>query len=186
MTLIDNGGLTVEDLEALNPDSGPGDGRRYELLGGSIVVNAAPSPRHQRALSILNELVKQGCPPGHWVLFAPVDLDLPGGQRVEPDLVVVPHRSVGDKRLSLPVLLVVELVSSSTAVWDQVAKRDAYEAAGIDHYWMVDTRGGRERFTTLALRDGRYETVVDRTDRAEVEAPVAVSVPLAELFAPPG
>ena len=32
---------------------------------------------------------------------APMDLDLVGEQRVEPDLMIVPHTSVGDKRLSL-------------------------------------------------------------------------------------
>ena len=82
MSLTETEGLTIEDLEAM-----PDDGRRYELLGGSIVVNAAPRPRHQVALAALFELVRSACPAGHVALFAPVDLDLPGGQRVEPDLV---------------------------------------------------------------------------------------------------
>lgn len=173
-------GLTIEDLEAM-----PDDGRRYELLGGSIVVNAAPTPRHQWASGVLYRLLVAGCPVGHRVYYAPVDLDLPGGQRVEPDLVVVPHASIGADRLSLPVLLVVELVSPSTAVWDRVAKRQAYAAAGIEHYWLVDTRIGQERFTALQLGSDGYDEVVDDAARVETDSPVPVSVALRDLFEPP-
>jgi Uma2 family endonuclease len=177
MTLSDVEGLIIEDLEAM-----PEDGRRYELLGGSIVVNAAPAPRHQLASGVLFGLLRQACPGGHVVLYAPVDLDLPGGQRVEPDLIVAPASSVGEARLSLPVLLVVELISPTTVVWDTVAKRQAYAEAGIEHYWMVDTREGRARFTALALVDGSYDTVADDTEQIEIDVPVPVSTPLVRLF----
>lgn len=182
MSLATTEGLTIADLEAM-----PDDGHRYELLGGSIVVNAAPAPRHQRASGVLNDLLRRSCPSGHEVFYAPVDLDLPGGQRVEPDLVVAPHGSVGEARLSLPVLLVVELVSPSTAVWDTVAKRAAYAEAGIQHYWLVDTRTGQERFTALSLPSGagEYEVVAESDEVIEVLEPVSVSVPLEALFEPP-
>jgi Uma2 family endonuclease len=180
MSLTRTEGLTIEDLEAM-----PDDGHRYELLGGSIVVNAAPRPRHQWASAVLNDLLRAGCPSGHRVYYAPVALDLPGEQRVEPDLVVVPHESIGDERLSLPVLLVVELVSPSTATLDTVAKREAYAAAGIEHYWLVDTRADLERFTALRLGDGGYSTVAESADRIEVDEPISVSVALETLFEPP-
>jgi Uma2 family endonuclease len=175
-------GLTLADLEAM-----PDNGHRYELLGGSIVVNAAPAPRHQRASGVLYRLLVGACPPGHEVFYAPVDLDLPGGQRVEPDLVIAPIASVGDARLSLPVLLVVELVSPSTAVWDTVAKRAAYAEAGIANYWMVDTRKGQERFTALSLPSGAREYVVaaERAEEIDAQEPVSISVPLSALFEPP-
>ena len=182
MSLTTAEGLTIADLEAM-----PEDGHRYELLGGSIVVNAAPAPRHQRASGALNDLLRRACPPGHEVFYAPVDLDLVGEQRVEPDLVVAPSGSVGEKRLSLPVLLVVELVSASTAVWDTVSKRAAYAASGIEHYWLIDTRKGQERFTALSLPSGahEYEVVAEDDTVIDVDAPVAVSVALAALFEPP-
>ena len=144
-------------------------------------------PRHQVASGVVNDLLRRACPPDHQVLYAPVDLDLPGGQRVEPDLVVVPRSSIGEQRLSLPVLLVVELVSPSTAVWDTVAKRAAYAEAGIEHYWLVDTRKGQERFTALSLPSGagEYEVVAESDEEIDVHDPVAVSVPLTALFEPP-
>ncbi len=57
MTLIHTEGLTIEDLEVM-----PDDGRRYELVGGTIVVHAAPRPRHQWALSVLRR--EGGLPAG--------------------------------------------------------------------------------------------------------------------------
>lgn len=178
MALTHHHGLTIEDLEAM-----PDDGRRYELIGGSIVVHASPVPRHQVASSALYELLRAGCPDRHRVFYAPMDLDLVGEQRVEPDLLVVPHSSIGEKRITLPVLLVVELVSPSTALWDQVAKRQAYEESGIPHYWLVDTRKESPRFTALRLDDaGAYETVADSVERIEVDAPIAIDTSLASLF----
>lgn len=181
MSLTTTEGLTIADLEAM-----PDDGHRYELLGGSIVVNAAPAPRHQRASGALNDLLRRTCPSGHEVFYAPVDLDLHGGQRVEPDLVVAPSASVGDQRLSLPVLLVVELVSPSTALWDTVAKRAAYAESGIAHYWLVDTRKGQERFTALSLPSGarEYQVVAESEEEIDVHDPITVRVPLAALFEP--
>lgn len=181
MSLTDTGGLTIQDLEAM-----PDDGRRYELLRGTIVVNAAPAPRHQRASGTLYVLLRAVSPPDHEVFAAPIDLDLVGEQRVEPDLVVAASASVGEQRLSLPVLLVVELISPSTAAWDTVAKRDAYAESGIPHYWLVDTRPGRERFTALRLPDGgtEYEVVAESDSMIDMTDPITVSVPLADLFTP--
>lgn len=182
MAMIDAEGLTIADLEAM-----PDDGRRYELLGGSIVVNAAPAPRHQRASFRLQQLLAAGLPPGHELFAAPIDLDLVGEQRVEPDLVVVPHASVGDKRLSLPALLVVELISPSTAHWDSIAKRQAYAESGIEHYWLLDTRDGHMRFTALHLRSGdaEYAETFTSAERIDVEVPIAVHTDLSDLFRPP-
>jgi Uma2 family endonuclease len=63
----------------------------------------------------------------------------------------------------------------------------AYAAAGIEHYWLVDTRTGHERFTALKLPAGasEYQAVAESEDEIDVDDPVAVSVPLAELFEPP-
>lgn len=185
MSLTETEGCTIADLERLVDLAGD-DGHRYELIGGSIVVNPAPRPRHQIALLGLARLLDDACPTDHTVLVAPVDLDLPGGQRVEPDLLVVPHASIGELRVTLPVLLVVELVSPSTAKLDLSIKPVAYAEAGVPHYWLLDTREGQERFTALALPagGGDYDVTFDSTERVEPPAPVAVSASLASVFEP--
>jgi Uma2 family endonuclease len=118
--------LGLDDLDNL-----PDDGRRYELVGGAIVMTAAPAPIHQIVSARLHPILQAATPEGHLALAAPIDLDLPGGQRVEPDLMVVPWASVGDKRLTTPVLLVVEIVSPGSTVHDRVTKRAVYAEAGI-------------------------------------------------------
>jgi Uma2 family endonuclease len=169
--------LTLADLEAM-----PDDGRRYELIGGAIVMTPAPVPAHQRILSNLFRLVQDACPPGHEVFFAPIDLDLPDEQRVEPDLLVVPSRSVGEKRLALPVLLVVEVVSKGSRTNDVVTKRAAYAEAGVPAYWLVDPE--RARITCLRLAGTDYEVYAEGPT-IEVDWPVAVHLDVAALAAPP-
>lgn len=180
MSLIEAEGFSIAELEA-----SPDDGRRYELIGGSIIVSPVPTPRHQRGSRNLLVFLNRSVPADHEVFCAPIDLDLPGGQRVEPDLVVVPSSSIGLMRLSVPALLVVELISPTNPMLDTVLKRAAYAEAGIEHYWLIDTRDGHDRFTALRLRGDDYETTHDSTERIDVTEPLAVSVTLPLLLDPP-
>jgi len=166
--------FTVEDLEAL-----PDDGSRYELIGGAIVMTPAPEPVHQRASRRLQVLLEAACPPGHEVFQAPIDYDLPGGQRVEPDLVVAPDASVGKKRLAGPVLLLVEIVSPGTVLNDRVTKRALYEQAGVPAYWIVDHLGGH--LLALRLVEGAYVPYADATGPVTLDWPLPVSFSVADL-----
>jgi Uma2 family endonuclease len=165
---------TIADLEAM-----PDDGRRYELIGRAIVMTPAPSTVHRRALLRLARLLDDACPPGHEVFVAPTDLDLPGEQRVEPDLVVAPAAIVWPQRLTTPVLLVVEIVSPGSRTNDLVTKRAAYGEAGIDHYWVVDIDAGS--ISLLRLVGGRYESVAEGSEMAATE-PLSVELSVAGLI----
>jgi Uma2 family endonuclease len=177
MTTTLSNAFTVDDLETM-----PDDGRRYELIGGAIVMTPAPEPIHQRTGQGLFRLIDDACPPGHEVFLSPIDLDLPGGQRVEPDIIVVPASSVGEKRLSGPALLVVEIVSPGSTVNDRVTKRDVYAHAGVPAYWIVDPRQGH--LLALRLADGAYETYADSLGPVTLDWPVAVSFSVADLARP--
>lgn len=169
--------FTIADLEAM-----PDDGRRYELIGGAICVTAPPVPVHQRVSRRLLALLEAATPTGHELFHAPIDLDLPGEQRVQPDLVVVPSSSIGQRRLSLPVLLVVEIVSAGSTTHDTVTKRAVYAAAGIPAYWIVDPEG---EVTALRLDDtGIYQPYAQgRT--VSLDWPVPVELDIAALRQPP-
>jgi Uma2 family endonuclease len=167
--------LTIADLEAM-----PDDGRRYELIGGAIVMTPAPSTAHQRALRRLARLIEDRCPAGHEVFFAPTDLDLPGEQRVEPDLIVAPNESVGPARLVMPVLLAVEIVSPGSRTNDRVTKRATYAEAGIPHYWLIDLEAGS--IALLRLAGATYETVAEGPEVRSTE-PVTVDLSIASLSA---
>jgi Uma2 family endonuclease len=168
------GSFSLADLEAM-----PEDGRRYELIGGAIVMTAAPLPIHQRVAVRLTTILQAAVPDGHELFMAPIDLDLPGGQRVQPDFVVVPSSSVGDQRLTLPVALVGEIVSPGSQSNDRITKRAAYAAAGIPAYWLIDLPA--EVITLLALTaTGVYQTVAEGAT-VSVAAPLAVTLDLDQL-----
>ncbi len=167
-------GLTVEDLEAM-----PDDGHRHELIGGAIVMTPAPGVGHQRASRRLQSRIEAAWPAME-VFDAPVDVDLPGGQRVQPDLVVVERGRTG-KRLALPVELVVEIVSPGSAVNDRVTKLDVYAAAGIVHYWVVDLPAGVA--VCYALEGDAYRLVAEGPV-IETTQPVAVRIDVAALTDP--
>lgn len=168
------GSLSLADLEAM-----PDDGRRYELIGGAIVMTAAPLPIHQLVAVRLTPILQAAVPDGQVLFFAPIDLDLPGGQRVQPDFVVVPWSSVGEQRLTLPVTLVGEIVSPGSQANDRITKRAAYAAAGIPAYWLIDLPA--ETITILALTEsGVYQTVAEGPT-VTVTTHLAVTVDLDEL-----
>jgi len=167
-------GLTVEDLDAM-----PDDGRRYELIGGAIVMTPAPEVGHQRASRRLQSLLEAAWPTME-VFAAPVDVDLPGGQRVQPDLVVVERGRTG-KCLTLPVALVVEIVSPGSTVNDRVTKLGVYAAAGIGHYWVVDLPAALA--ASYVLDGGAYRLVADGPVIDTTE-PVVVRIDVAALTDP--
>lgn len=173
----DDGGLTLADLEAM-----PDDGRRYELIGGAIVVTAAPNTAHQRALGNLHLLLRAVAPPGHEVFLAPFDVDLPFEQRVEPDLILVPLEHLSPQRVVGPTTLLVEILSPGTRRHDLVTKRDTYQDAGVPHYWIIDP--ANEVAIVLDLVEGVY---IERAcgPVVTVEHPVALTIDVAQLVEPP-
>ena len=145
-------------------------------------MTPAPEPVHQRLAGGMFVVIRDACPPGYEAFISPVDFDLPGGQRVEPDIIVVPDASVGEKRLSGPALLVVEVVSPGSVTNDRVTKREVYAEAGVPAYWIVDPRAGH--LLALRLIAGAYEAYVDTAGPVALDWPVEVSFSVAELARP--
>ena len=94
--------LTRVDLAALR-DNGAGDGHRYELIDGVLVVTPSPSYAHQEVSSRLSTLLVQVCPADLVVLYAPFDVALGDDTVMQPDLLVA-RRSDFTHR-DLPCLL---------------------------------------------------------------------------------
>ncbi|MGH9121783.1 MAG: Uma2 family endonuclease [Acidimicrobiales bacterium] len=157
----------------------PDDGRRYELLGGAIVMTPSPEVAHQRASRRLQNLL-EAAKSTIEVFAAPLDLDLPGGHRVQPDLVMVAKGRTG-RRLTPPVELVVEIVSPGSAVNDRVTKLDVYATAGIPHYWIIDLPAGV--VSTYVLAGDTYRVLAEGRI-IETTEPVAVTIDIAALVDP--
>ncbi|MBI1723138.1 MAG: Uma2 family endonuclease [Gemmatimonadetes bacterium] len=121
----------------------PDDGNRYEVVDGELLVTPAPRRLHQYAVihlaAALLDYVR-GADIGV-VLTSPADIELDPHGMVQPDVFVeglVGGRPARDWNTGAPLLLVVEVVSPSTARADRTIKRRRYQRAGIPEYWIVD------------------------------------------------
>ena len=137
MPLAPEPSWTLEQVRAL-----PDDGRRYELVHGQLVVSPAPAKPHQMVAGDLYFLLKAWLTanPVGTVLYSPADLTDGPDVLVQPDLfVLTPEAAAAPGWNTLrECLLVIEVVSPSTAHVDRGPKRRIYQAAGGPFYWIVD------------------------------------------------
>lgn len=127
--------FTLADL-----DEAPDDGRRWELIAGSLVVTPAPFGRHQLAVRRLTDALGRAEPPELLALPAPYDWRVSDtGESFQPDILVV-HRSDFDPDgpLRATPVLVIEVVSPRGKDQDHTVKRARYEALGVPSYWIID------------------------------------------------
>ncbi|MGE0553882.1 MAG: Uma2 family endonuclease [Gemmatimonadales bacterium] len=121
----------------------PDDGARYELFDGELLVSPSPRLLHQRAVILLHQRIDPYVRTHRlgWTGLAPADLDLHAGQLAQPDLFVaglVDGRDPLDWSECGVPLLVAEVLSPSTARYDRLTKRRAFQRAGVPNYWIVD------------------------------------------------
>lgn len=122
----------------------PPDGKRYELIDGEVHVTPAPSPLHQRWLLRCARALQDHFTVPAEVFVAPVDVILSPHDVVQPDIVVVTNAAqVSERGIEGPPLLVVEVLSPTTTVYDRTVKAQRYAALGVPHYWMLDPVTGR-------------------------------------------
>ena len=129
-------------LPAAVLDQLPDDGQRYEVVRGDLLVTPAPDPWHQSLAARVNRALDRYLEHlgSAEVRFAPIEAEHGPDSRVQPDLLVVPaHLVYSRPRYQLAdLLLVVEILSPSTARTDRGNKRRLYQQAGIPQYWIVD------------------------------------------------
>lgn len=167
--------MTRADLEAM-----PDDGRRYELIDGTLIVTPAPSYHHQVVVGHLHLLLSRDCPVELKVILAPFDVALTEDTLMQPDLLVAPRDQFTERHLPTAPLLAIEVLSPSTRHIDLSLKRARLEAAGCAAYWVVDP--DKPSLTAWELSDGRYVEVahVVGGDRFTARAPYPMA------FAPAG
>jgi Uma2 family endonuclease len=150
------------------------EGERWEIIDGVPYLLASPTWQHQAismelAAQFHSYLNDKPC----MVFAAPFDLSIPEHDEndekisnlvAQPDLVVVCDESKLKKTgyFGVPVL-VIEIVSPSTAKLDRVLKFNKYEQVGVKEYWIVEPEG--KVVSVFALQEnnryGRPETYTD-------------------------
>jgi Uma2 family endonuclease len=129
---------TAERVRAL-----PDDGNRYELIEGELIVTPSPRSVHQLAVLALLRLFdpwlrQTGV---HRVLMSPADISLGEDEILQPDVFVyrtADGAALHDWRDISELLLVIEVLSPSTARYDRQLKRRRYQRARVREYWIVD------------------------------------------------
>jgi Uma2 family endonuclease len=121
----------------------PDDGLRHEIIDGEHYVTPSPATRHQRISRNLLYLLQSylDAHPIGEIFCAPYDVLLSRFDIVEPDLVYISDARkafITSKNLQGPPDLVIEILSPGTRKRDERVKRDLYERAGVEEYWMVD------------------------------------------------
>jgi Uma2 family endonuclease len=164
----------------------PDDGNRYEVVDGELLVTPAPADLHQRAVSLLLQILDPFARAQHLgeALPSPADIELDRHGLVQPDVFVrglVHGRPAGGWDSGAPLLLVVEALSPSTARADRTTKRRRFQRAGIPEYWIVDLDARViERWRP---DDQRPEILSDRITWHPEGATEPLAIDLQSLFA---
>lgn len=155
--------LTYDDLGSM-----PDDGRRYEIIGGELIVNPAPTSGHQRVfLTLARILDDYAFETGAGELHpAPFDVVFSPHDALQPDLVFLlsSHPRVKDEENSIdyPPDLLVEVVSPSSTGIDRVRKMGLYAKFGVPEYWIADP--WQKTLTLYTLEGGSYTPIIPGTD----------------------
>jgi Uma2 family endonuclease len=186
---------TVDEWATLVLSGVIDDGRRVEMVEGSLIVSPAPAMAHQVAADQLRTVLAEAAPADRLVVTA-VGLPMPDvDSGFIPDILVVDRaaaREAGTLAGPSMVDLVVEVVSPSTVTTDRRVKPEKYAAAGIPTYWRLELNRFRGQLPgevlpvlfAYALGDaGEYELVhrLDARKPGMLIAPFEVKLDLADL-----
>jgi Uma2 family endonuclease len=161
--------------------------RRYELLGGELVMVPSPDERHQRSARnlgfILWEYIHQqelGA-----VYYAPFDVVLSTEHVVQPDILFVSaeraHIITEDNVQGAPDL-VIEILSPTTAGRDRTYKRTLYARYGVREYWLVDPMEGTVEVLTLGERGFERAAEYGRDEVLRSSLLQGLKIDLREVF----
>lgn len=164
------------------------DDERCELIDGIAYVKEppAPLPLHQKLAGELYfqvRLALEGKP--YDVYFAPFDIRLPRSAEpdeqvdtvVQPDVFVVCNADRIDERgMRGAPEWIAEILSPSTASYDQIVKIPIYERSGVQEVWLVHPT--RRTVTIYRLQDGRYgsPSIGELKGRTAISAIPGVSI----------
>jgi Uma2 family endonuclease len=178
--LPDVNGYTTADLHAL-----PDDGRRWELIDGSLIVSPSATIDHNTIARWIVQILEDAAPSDDLVVGTDQSATIDDHNEPRPDVIVAPAEFLRQSPFPMAgAQLVVEVVSPTSVLRDTETKRALYAAAGVPAYWIV-VPDAHEPTTSLAelvldAADGRYRFVTHYTTEAfqtRVPWPVRIDLP---------
>jgi Uma2 family endonuclease len=192
---------TVADFLALADElEFAGSQEWFEIIEGELVSHASPEDPHMWAavvcLGYLIDAQRAGYGRAGTDRMVVLDYrgpDIPVEHAYKPDafFVVRGHETILQHPDVPSVVgapdIVVEVLSPTTARFDRPPrgkKFQAYESAGVRHYWLVDTSG--RTITTYELREGQLLATAVLRSGDTLRCPLFpdLGLPVAEPFGP--
>jgi Uma2 family endonuclease len=146
---------TVEEFWSLPESVLP-----VEYVSGEIIMAPTPTVLHQRTSANIfyvlhGHVAKNGL--GR-LYYAPLDVILPTGEVVQPDIFLLTPRqaarAIKEKRVYDAPPFALEILSPGTTSHDMITKRELYEKNGVREYWIVNAE--TRSIAQLVLRKKRY------------------------------
>ena len=171
---------TLDDLAELSDELC----KRVEIVDGVLLVSPPPVPRHTYVGDILFGLLFNAAPAGLHVSGSDAGFQFGRSYR-KPDLSVLHTSAYRTSRALLDtsdLVLAVEIESPSSITTDRITKPAQYAAAGIEHYWRVET--DPLRLITHSLVDGGYAEIGTWSpgEVAAITEPFPVEIAVAALL----
>jgi Uma2 family endonuclease len=132
-----------------------------EYIDGEIIMAPSPNMAHQStSRNIFRALDRAvGTEAADQLFYAPLDVILPSGDVVQPDIFFLAKEDVRRAkeeggRVRCAPLLVIEILSPGSVAHDTLTKRALYEKNGVREYWIVNQAA--RTIAQLVLRRRHY------------------------------
>jgi Uma2 family endonuclease len=176
-------GYTTADLHAL-----PDDGRRWELIDGSLIVSPSATIDHNAIARWIAQILEDSAPEG-FVIGTDQSATIDDHNEPRPDVIVAPADYLQQSPFPLEgSQLVVEVISPTSVLRDTETKRALYARAGVPAYWIVVPDADKPTISLAELvldeQTGQYAFATHyTTDVFETRTPWPVLVDLPRLIA---
>ncbi len=154
------------------------EGFPAELIDGMLVKEPSPTWDHQTFVGRLFTRLQNYAGAGR-VVVSPIDVFIDDYNVLQPDVLVLDEEAAaGPRAKHVPIpLLVLEVLSPSTAGRDRVIKTGIYLGAGVKEVWLVDPEA-----RTVEVVTDAGPLLVPEGERAISQALKGFELSVHELF----
>ncbi|OHB41903.1 MAG: restriction endonuclease [Planctomycetes bacterium GWB2_41_19] len=163
------------------------DDKRYELIGGDLLVAPSPVPNHQRISRKIEFILEKFVTQNNLgeIFDAPCDVYLDDENVVQPDILFIAHERrdiIGEKNIQGAPDLAVEIISENSAYRDVVQKKRLYARFGVKEYWIVIPES--EEIEVYILKNNTYQLYKIYSRGGILESPMlkGLNIELKEIF----
>ena len=174
--------FTYEDLKIIPPDR-----NRYEIVDGELFATPAPRTLHQIIVGNLFAELRNHIRKHHLgrVFVAPVYVVFSQSTVVEPDVLFVSSlrlEIIGEKNLSGPPDLVIEVLSESSRRLDREVKLKQCALHGVCEFWLVAP--DEKNVEVFRLKEKEYELAGVLNFSEHLSSPLlpGLSLPVSTLW----